>query len=212
MVYTFLLPLFPRNPLYLKRHMENEENDIFYNVINRFVGFYSRDAAKETRNDTDCEYPFVAMDTRQIFAQLRFVGDFLELDRDEPASPMPRFLDVGCGIGNVLLIAEQFGFDVYGIEKDEYSFPIAAKLIGEDRVAQADIWAYEGYGEYEVIYYYRPFSGRVQQLRFEKLIEDAMKPGGLLIANHKNSNAIDQDRRFERLSPSLPIWRKIPTP
>ncbi len=192
--------------------MENEENDIFYNVINRFVGFYSRDAAKETRNDTDCEYPFVAMDTRQIFAQLRFVGDFLELDRDEPAAPMPRFLDVGCGIGNVLLIAEQFGFDVYGIEKDEYSFPIAAKLIGEDRVAQADIWAYEGYGEYEVIYYYRPFSGRVQQLRFEKLIEDAMKPGGLLIANHKNSDAIDQDRRFERLSPSLPIWRKIPTP
>ncbi len=192
--------------------MENEENDIFYNIINRFVGFYSRDAARETRNDTDCEYPFVAMDTRQIFAQLRFAGDFLGLDRDEPAAPMPRFLDVGCGIGNVLLIAEQFGFDVYGIEKDEYSFPIAAKLIGEDRVAQADIWAYAGYSEFEVIYYYRPFSGRVQQLRFEKLIEDSMKTGALLIANHKNSDAIEQDRRFERLSPVLPIWRKIAAP
>ncbi|MBU2618939.1 MAG: class I SAM-dependent methyltransferase [Proteobacteria bacterium] len=189
--------------------MENEENDIFYNVINRFVGFYSRDAARETRNDTDCEYPFVAMDTRQIFAQLRFAGGFLGLDREEPPPPMPRFLDVGCGIGNVLLIAEQFGFEVYGIEKDEYSFPIAAKLIGEDRVAQADIWAYAGYNEYEVIYYYRPFSGRAQQLRFEKLIEDSMKTGALLIANHKNSDAIDGDRRFERLSPSLPIWKKI---
>lgn len=189
--------------------MENEENDIFFNVINRFVGFYSRDAAKETRNDTDCEYPFVAMDTRQVFAQMDFVRAFLELDRENPPNPQPRLLDVGCGIGNVLLVAEQFGFEVYGIEKDEYPFQVAARLIGEERIAQADIWTYEGYGEYEVIYYYRPFSGREQQLRFERLIEDRMKTGGILIANHKNSEAIGQDSRFERLSPSLPIWRKI---
>ncbi|MBA3004470.1 MAG: class I SAM-dependent methyltransferase [Desulfurivibrio sp.] len=189
--------------------MHEEHNDIFFNVINRFVGFYSRDAAKETRNDTDCEYPFVAMDTRQIFSQLGFVSAFLDLDQESPAAPMPRLLDVGCGIGNVLVIAEQFGFDVYGIEKDEYPFQVAAKLIGEERIAQADIWTYEGYGEYEVIYYYRPFSGRVQQLRFEKLIEDSMKTGAILIANHKNSEAIGQDSRFEKLSPSLPIWRKI---
>ena len=189
--------------------MENEENDIFFNVINRFVGFYSRDAARETRNDTDCEYPFVAMDTRQVFAQMDFVRAFLELDRENPANPQPRLLDVGCGIGNVLLVAEQFGFEVYGIEKDEYPFQVAARLIGEERIAQADIWTYEGYGEYEVIYYYRPFSGREQQLRFERLIEDRLKTGGILIANHKNSEAIGQDSRFERLSPSLPIWRKI---
>lgn len=189
--------------------MENEKNDIFFNVINRFVGFYSRDAARETRNDTGCEYPFVAMDTRQIFAQMDFVSAFLGLDRENPLPPQPRLLDVGCGIGNVLLIAEQFGFEVYGFEKDEYPFRVAAKLIGEERIAQADIWTYQGYGEYEVIYYYRPFSGRVQQLRFEKLIEDTMKTGAILIANHKNSDAIAQDRRFERLSPTLPIWRKI---
>ncbi len=192
--------------------MENEENEIFFNVINRFVGFYSRDAARETRNDTGCEYPFVAMDTRQIFAQLTFVSAFLGLDREAPLAQPPRLLDVGCGIGNVLLVAEQFGFDVYGIEKDEYPFQVAAKLIGEERIAQADIWAYQDYGKYEVVYYYRPFSGRDQQLRFEKLIEDTMKTGGILIANHKNSEAIGQDSRFEKLSPTLPIWRKIQAP
>ena len=189
--------------------MENEENDIFFNIINRFVGFYSQEAVRETRNNTDCEYPFVAMDTRQVFAQMGFVSGFLGLDLDNPAAPKPRLLDVGCGIGNVLLIAEQFGFEVYGFEKDEYPFRVAAKLIGEERITQADIWTYEGYGDYEVIYYYRPFSGREQQLRFEKLIEDSMKTGGILIANHKNSEAIGQDSRFERLSPALPIWRKI---
>ena len=191
--------------------MENEENDIFFNVINRFVGFHSRDAVRNTGNDTECEYPFVAMDTRQVFAQLDFVARYLGLDPDAAPEHPTRFLDVGCGIGNVLLFAEQFGFETYGIEKDEYPFKIAAKLIGEDRIAQADIWSYDGYGEYEVIYYYRPFSGREQQLRFERLIEDTMKAGGILIANHKNSAAIDLDKRFEKLSPSLPIWRKIQT-
>ena len=189
--------------------MKSEENDMFFNVINRFVGCYSQDAARETLNDTDCEYPFVAMDTRQVFAQMGFVSAFLGLNQDNQTATLPRLLDVGCGIGNVLLIAEQFGFEVYGIEKDDYSFPIAAKLIGEDRIAQADIWKYGNLGEYEVIYYYRPFSGREQQLRFESLIEDKIKTGAILIANHKNSAAIDKDQRFERLSPTLPIWRKI---
>lgn len=188
--------------------MENEANDVFFNIINRFIGCYSLDAAKETRNDTDCEYPFVAMDTKQIFTQLGFASALLGIDQEKPAAVLPRFLDVGCGIGNVLLIAEQFGFDVYGIEKDEYPFQIANRLIGEKRIIQADIWSYESYGEYDVIYYYRPFSGREPQLRFEKLIEETMKTGALLIANHKNSEAIDQDNRFEKLSPSLPIWRK----
>lgn len=204
----FLPPPFSCNPLSYK-DMDNEENDIFFNIINRFVGFYSRDAAKETSNDTDCEYPFVAMDTRQIFAQFSFVSTFLGLDPAEQTARQPRILDVGCGIGNVLLIAEQFGFEVHGIEKDDYSFRIAAKLIGEERIAQADIWSYEGYGDYEVVYYYRPFSGRDQQLRFEKLIEEKMQTGAILIANHKNSDAIDRDSRFEKLSPSLPIWQKI---
>ena len=189
--------------------MQEERNDIFFNVINRFVGFHSRDAIRNTGNDTKCEYPCVAMDTRQVFAQLDFVARYLGLDPQVVPEHPPRLLDVGCGIGNILLFAEQFGFETYGIEKDEYPFQVAAKLIGEERIAQVDIWTYEGFGGYEVIYYYRPFSGREQQLRFERLIEDTMKTGGILMANHKNSDAIDQDSRFERLSPSLPIWRKI---
>jgi predicted deacetylase len=36
-----------------------------------------------------------------------------------------------------------------------------------------------------------------------------MRSGAILIANHKNSNAIDQDPRFVRLAADLPIWQKI---
>jgi len=148
------------------------------------------------------------MDPRQVFAQIEFVARHLGADPDAPRAAQPRFLDIGCGIGNILLIAEQFGFDVHGIEKDEYPFGVAQRLIGEERISQADIWSYQGLADFDVLYYFRPFSGREQQLRFEKLVEEKMRTGAILIANHKNSEAISADRRFARLSPALPIWQK----
>lgn len=187
---------------------EAVEQEIFFNIISRFVGLYSREAVRATRNEAGREYPFVAMDPRQVFAQLRFAGQHLGLVPGEGGEGGPRLLDVGCGIGNVLLFAEQLGFDVYGIEKDDYPYRIAARLFGEKRIAQADIWAYDRYGDFEVIYYFRPFSDREPQYRFEKMIEERLRPGGLLIANHKNSDDIERDHRFRRLTPELPLWKK----
>lgn len=186
----------------------DENLDIFFDIINRFVGLYSREASRETQNDPDCEYPFVAMDTRQVFSQIAFARNYLEKTRNIFSEGKTTFLDIGCGIGNVLLIAEQFGFDAYGIEKDPYTFRIASQLIGKEKIEQADIWNYERYDHFNVIYYFRPFSDREPQLRFEKLIEESMREEAILIANHKNSDAIDNDKRFLRLHKDLPVWMK----
>lgn len=187
------------------------EQDIFFNIINRFVGFYTREATKKTLNDPACEYPFVAMDTRQVFEQIRFVKYYLNISDGPIQNKKYNFLDVGCGIGNVLLIAEQLNFDVYGLEKDRYPAQVASRLIGEDKIFQKDIWTYHDYGEYDVIYYFRPFSDRGPQKKFEKLIEDQMKAGAILIANHKNSDDIGNDKRFKKLDSHLPIWKKTTT-
>lgn len=186
----------------------DEKLDIFFNIINRFVCFSSREAAQATQNDTSCEYPFVAMDIRQVFSQLQCARNYLEKNDRRFAEGKTTFLDIGCGIGNILLVAEQFGFDVYGIEKDPFSFQIAAELIGPEKVTQADIWTWDQYGHFDVIYYFRPFSDREPQSRFEKLVEEQMREGAVLVANHKNSNAIDQDRRFAKLHSELPVWVK----
>ncbi|MBC8318997.1 MAG: class I SAM-dependent methyltransferase [Desulfobulbaceae bacterium] len=187
--------------------LAEEERDIYIGVINRFIGYYSREAQKETQNDTTREYPFVAMDTRQVFEQIHIVHE--QLGKDTPPGKNHTFLDVGCGIGNIMLIAEQYSFDAYGIEKDEYPYQLATRLIDEEHVWQKDIWEFDGYHTFDVIYYFRPLPDAGPQTKFELMIEEKIKKSGILIANRKISSAIEEDSRFKRLSLDHPIWQKV---
>ncbi|MBU4260742.1 MAG: class I SAM-dependent methyltransferase [Proteobacteria bacterium] len=186
---------------------EEEIRDIFFGIINRFIGFYTRDSQKYSKNDTANEYPFVPMDTRQLFDQLRFAAKYLK--EYAPQKTPFTLLDIGCGIGNVMLFAEQMEFDVFGFEKDEYPLQIARKLMGSDRAIQGDLWQYDDYVRFDVIYYFRPLANGDDERRFERMIEDRMRTGSLLIANRKMSEDIFADSRFEKLSDNLPVWRKI---
>jgi SAM-dependent methyltransferase len=184
-----------------------DERDILFGIINRFTGYFTRDSQRESQNDAGTEYPFVPMDPRQVYAQVKLVRDYLS--EQETVSEPYRFIDIGCGIGNVLLVAEQMDFDVWGIEKDEFPFKVAAKLIGSRRVSQTDIWQYDEYATFKVIYYFRPFHDGDLQRKFELFIEDQLQPGGILIANRKMSKEIDTDQRFKRLDENMPVWLKI---
>ena len=183
-----------------------EELDVFFGAINRFIGYFTRDSQRLSANDTSKEYPFVAMDTRQAYEQLKLARDYLR--QTDQFRPGLKFIDIGCGIGNVMLLAELMDFAVYGIEKDEVPFQTAVKLMGEELVAQDDIWQFERFGDFDLIYYFRPFAAKELQLRFEKMVEDALRPGGILIANRKMDNGIDDDPRFRRLTERWPVWVK----
>lgn len=187
----------------------DEEREIFFNIINRYLGFYTREAHRITQNTTSQEYPFIAMDTRQVFEQISFVKKYLEEQHGPIKDGQFSFVDVGCGTGNILLIAEQFLFDVYGLEKDEFPVSIAKGLIGDGKIFQEDIRTHSEYGKYDVIYYFCPLSLGEQQRTLENFIEDAMKPGAILIANQKRSDAIENDTRFTRLHDKYQIWEKI---
>ena len=187
-----------------------EEQDILFGVINRFIGFFTRQAVPNSTNDTAREYPFVAMDTRQAYEQIRLARQHLQARRPHPHSL--KFIDIGCGIGNILLLAELMEFEVFGIEKDTGSLAIARELVGEASVRQEDIWNYTKLDEFDVVYYFRPFCEKTQQLKFEQRIEDHLKPGAILIANRKMSSGIDDDHRYQRLSPRWPVWYRIQEP
>jgi len=100
-------------------------------------------------------------------------------------------------------------FDVFGIEKDTGSLEIAHSLLGETTVKCEDIWNFDRLGEFDVVYYFRPFCEKTRQLKFEQRIEDSLKPGAILIANRKMSEAVDNDARFRRLSPEWPVWYRL---
>ena len=184
-----------------------DERDVLFGIINRYIGYFTTDSQRQSQNDPGSEYPFVPMDTRQVYDQLKFVHDFLFETALFVGRPLS-FLDIGCGIGNVLLVAELMEFVVSGLEKDEYPFAVAAKLIGLERVVKQDIWDYDLYDSFDIIYYFRPFHEGNLECRFERFIEDQMKSGAVLIANRKMDRGIDTDLRFCRLHPELPIWQK----
>jgi len=185
--------------------VDGEEFDPLFGIINRFIGYFTIESQQKSQNDAAKEYPFVPMDTRQMFQEIQVAADYL---RQRGRWGKADFIDIGCGIGNVLLVAEELGFRVRGIEKDPHPCAIAQKLIGVDKVSQEDIWAYDGFHNFDVIYYFRPFHDGESQRRFERLIEDSLKRGGVLIANRKMSREIEEDRRFQRLHPRLPVWVK----
>lgn len=183
-----------------------EEIDLFFGIINRFIGYFTIESQKESCNDSAREYPFVPMDTRQMFRQIQVANNHLQA---KGRQGMRSFIDIGCGIGNVLLVAEQMGFDVYGIEKDPYPCQIARRLLGEEKVDQTDIWDYQNFADFDVIYYFRPFHDGPYQRKFEHLVEESLKKGGILIANRKMSDRIETDNRFQQLESDMPVWEKV---
>jgi SAM-dependent methyltransferase len=185
-----------------------EERDLLMGIINRYLGFHTLEAQRETRNDTSLEYPFVPMDTRQVIEQVRCVARYL-LEHRPSDLAAHTFLDIGCGTGNVLVVAEQGGFEVFGLEKDEHPCRVAQKFFGAERVVQADIWNYPDYHKFDVIYYFCPFANNELQRRFELFIEETMQPGAILVANQKRSDAIVVDQRFRRIHPLYQIWEKL---
>lgn len=101
-----------------------------------------------------------------------------------------KFLDVGCGPGTKLLIAEElFGLNAAGIEL-EPAFVAQARARGL-RVAQVDARTWDGYGHADIVYFNRPVE---DQEAFERHVMRCMKPGGILISVNG------------RLRPSMDGW------
>ncbi len=73
-------------------------------------------------------------DKPYITANLRKFFSFLRLYK-----PTGKLLDVGCALGFSTQIAEQAGYDAYGIDPSDYAASKAKKLVGMDRIRQAKL-------------------------------------------------------------------------
>lgn len=108
------------------------------------------------------------------------------------------FLDCGCGVGNVLLLAKSVsGFYVTGLEYEPEACAIAKELVNGGRIIQCDILEFEHYSKYDIIYYYVPFSDEAKQRRFTERVCDNMKVGAVVITYGGGSHYLSNDKRLK---------------
>jgi 2-polyprenyl-3-methyl-5-hydroxy-6-metoxy-1,4-benzoquinol methylase len=138
---------------------------------------------------------FVHWSTKDVLEQLQLArAQFTGLRS-------PTLLECGAGFGFVATLARELGFAVTGLEIDPRYLEGAAKLFPLTRVVEQDLLTYEDWGAWDVIYYYAPFHDEHAAVAetFEHAVEDGIRPGGIIIANHKFSARWRDDPRFEEL-------------
>ena len=97
------------------------------------------------------------------------------------------FLDVGCGNGMKLWQAADFVTRANGLEYTPALVALAQDLISNfmpvpAQVMQQDALEFDGYGRYDVIYFYKPMSDPDMLATMERRIVAQARPGTVLIA------------------------------
>lgn len=121
---------------------------------------------------------FVGARMADVLAQLRVAR------RATPARS-PRFLECGSGFGFVAALARELGFTVTGVGVEASYVETSRRLFPSVRVEEADLLAFDRFGQFDVVYYYGPFSDHEVQARFERRIEADLRPGGIILASRK---------------------------
>lgn len=98
-----------------------------------------------------------------------------------PETTGDKFLDVGSGPGSKMMLAEAiFGLDVHGVERVP-EYVKAARQRGL-QVDEADAFGWDGYGDYDLVFFNRPFHDELRQRELEQQVFRDMKPGAVVIA------------------------------
>ena len=96
-------------------------------------------------------------------------------------APGKRYLEVGSGIGTKLLLAEQMGLEVHGIELRESYIAVSQYLCPNAPVELADARYYTGYGAFDIIHCYKPVTSFEALAELDEHIASHMKQGAILI-------------------------------
>lgn len=167
-------------------------------------------------------YPFIPNETNKIVNQLMFVLKTLrEEDGDTGEFPKKhyKFLDVGCGIGNVMLLAKATGFrQAHGIEFDKshakrFLYGTSIRQTGSEvQVFWQDARTFEDYDQYDVVYMYRPIANHNMQGQLERRVASRMKKGAFFLANLCNRRWGNTKMKCIHTQDFMEfgeIWRKV---
>jgi len=138
--------------------------------------------------DESC-YPNASFSVLRFMAKLRLIQRL--------CGPSPRFLDVGCGLGNKVWIAQTLGFDAYGLEINPKYAEIAGECVGANRIFNHDGITFPDYDKYDVIYFYNPMPSS----ELESAILANARKGTIIY--HAIALQQPPNRAFVRLTPRV---------
>ena len=139
-----------------------------------------------------------------------------EIFRTLDFSRCRKLLDVGCGKGVVLKEAAKFPFErIAGIELQEELVKNAGKnfrILGLERrisCMQADALDFDGYGEFDVFFFFNPFSEEVFGRVIDRILESRKSDGPLTFIYHNPRYLDALEERFKREASEPEQIRKV---
>lgn len=130
-------------------------------------------------------YPYIPYPS-STFIRLAFKArQYLESKGLWTGPIKPSFVDVGCGTGLKLYLAQKLGFEIHGIEYQKRYVKEGIKLYGFNELGPQCNFTIgdaleQSYGNYDVIYFYRPIADQTQ-MTLENIIYEQAKVGAVLI-------------------------------
>jgi len=136
-----------------------------------------------------------------------FLSNLLAANRIMLAQARPRpwrFLDVGCGGGVKVMTAAPFFDSAIGLEYDPGYAKAATDLLDSTEcnasITLGDALAFEDYGAFDVIYFYRPMRDADMARQMETRIVAQCRPGTLLIVPYFSTLSFIGDTSAQRVS------------
>ncbi len=143
-------------------------------------------------------YPYIPNNHKNIANYLDDAFHFITTKRNIKYSRKRyqgqlRFLDAGCGIGNIVTLAHAVGFKAHGIELNTEYLKIARKmttnLYPKPYFECADIITFDKYHRYNLIYYYVPINDNILQTALEFNLIRGMEVGSYMMPTGRRRGA-----------------------
>ncbi|KKL63401.1 hypothetical protein LCGC14_2175440, partial [marine sediment metagenome] len=187
---------------------------LLYEYNQRFLSFLRYGTEGTPGGDKD-HYSFIPKGPESVIIALTKAMDLLKKHNPEARDKYIaayKFLDAGCGAGNIMLLANCLGFKVWGIERDEDTIKLAHKLLHRYNepgrgIIKADLVTYKDYGNYDVIYYYQPMRGKKMDLFVDALCNQT-KVGAIVLAFGGGSQILKDKRFKQHKAQYVRIYRK----
>jgi 2-polyprenyl-3-methyl-5-hydroxy-6-metoxy-1,4-benzoquinol methylase len=165
----------------------NYANDVTSLVSKIFI-------ANKIKPKNKAYFPFIPKYLGQAFNDLCGAKLLFEKEHTRKAN----FLDVGCGIGNIMYLAKQLGMNATGIEcNKQYKI----YQLTNETVYYQDAFTFKKYNNYDIIYMYRPIEDFSLEVKLEQQIQESLKVGAIFICYSVSSfdgYAIQNDKRFKK--------------